>query len=200
MPPRRFSHCQRRTIPHRLKTEIILRQEARCADCATRLVMGSFVFDHRPPLAMRDVSADANDPDLIAAICTNCNKRKTPRDLEEIAHARRWGPTYSNVRLRQRSREVTLAVALPSDSVEPLLRGHRASTSRRTYNQAQSVQRLHQGGSDAALPAARIELHTQGHLHSCSPCEDVVRRAQERWDLEERGLGSWPPFSTMDLT
>ena len=66
----------------------MLRQEGRCADCGT-LMIDMFVFDHRPPLALRDVDANPNDPTLLAAICRPCNKRKTASDLRAIARARR---------------------------------------------------------------------------------------------------------------
>ena len=59
----------------------MLRQEGRCADCRTRLIIGFFVFDHRPPLAMRDEGDEANDPDRLAAICWTCDEQKTPKDL-----------------------------------------------------------------------------------------------------------------------
>jgi len=90
-------HCRRRTLPGRLKLAIILRQDGRCTDCGTRLVVGNFVFDHRPPLALRDVCADANDPKLVAAICSPCDKHKTRDDLRDIASAKRGGYTYNRL-------------------------------------------------------------------------------------------------------
>ena len=57
-----------------------------------------FVFDHRPPLALRDVDANPNDPALLAAICRPCNKRKTASDLRAIARARRLAPLTIRVR------------------------------------------------------------------------------------------------------
>src|SRR5215207_6524861 len=59
---KRLPRCERRSLPRRLKAEIILRQNGCCADCGTRLIMGFFTFDHRPPLALRDEEADPNDP------------------------------------------------------------------------------------------------------------------------------------------
>ena len=85
-------HCRRRTLPGRLKLAIILRQDGRCTDCGTR-----FVFDHSPPLALRDVCADANDPKLVAAICSACNKQKTRDDLKNIASATLGGYTYNRL-------------------------------------------------------------------------------------------------------
>jgi hypothetical protein len=85
-------HCRRRALPRRLKAAIMLRQAERCADCGTLLIAGSIVFDHRPPLALRDVEADPNDPDLVAAICRPCNTSKTARDLRAIAQAKRFRP------------------------------------------------------------------------------------------------------------
>jgi hypothetical protein len=61
----------------------MLRQEGRCADCGTRLILGFFVFDHRPPLALRDHDDEPNDPARLAAICWTCDEQKTPRDMKE---------------------------------------------------------------------------------------------------------------------
>ena len=86
--PRSLPHCKRRAIPRRLKIKILLRQEGRCADCGAPMI-AMCVFDHRPPLALRDVGDNPNDPALLAAICHPCNKRKTVSDLRAIARARR---------------------------------------------------------------------------------------------------------------
>ncbi len=86
-PP--LERCERRSLPARLKAEIMLRQDGCCADCGTRLILGFFVFDHRPPLALRGAEDDPNDPDRLAAICWTCNEQKTPKDLKEIARAKR---------------------------------------------------------------------------------------------------------------
>ena len=67
----------------------MLRQEGRCADCGTRLIIGFFVFDHRPPLALREIGDDVNDPERLAAICWTCNEQKTPKDLKDIARTKR---------------------------------------------------------------------------------------------------------------
>jgi 5-methylcytosine-specific restriction endonuclease McrA len=80
MAPKRFlPRPPRRAIPGRLRVEIMLRQDGRCADCGTRLILGFFVFDHRPPLALRNEDEDPNEPDRLAAICWACNERKTPQ-------------------------------------------------------------------------------------------------------------------------
>ena len=84
-----FDRCTRRWLPGRLRAQIMLRQDGRCADCGTRLILGFFVFDHRPPLALRADEEDANDPDRLAAICWTCDQQKTPKDLKEIARAKR---------------------------------------------------------------------------------------------------------------
>ena len=97
--------CERRHLPARLKAEIMLRQEGCCADCGTRLILGFFVFDHRPPLALREAGDDANDPDRLAAICWTCNERKTPRDLMEIARAKRLAEKHQE-HLERQSRKV----------------------------------------------------------------------------------------------
>lgn len=76
-------------MPRRTQADVVLRQGGRCADCGTRLVLGSLVFDHRPPLAVREEGDDPNDPNRIAAICSRCDDLKTPKDLKEIAKTKR---------------------------------------------------------------------------------------------------------------
>jgi hypothetical protein len=85
----------------RLKAEIMLRQEGCCADCGTRLILGFFVFDHRPPLASREQMKTRTIPDRLAAICWTCNERKTPRDLKEIARAKRLAERHQEHLERQ---------------------------------------------------------------------------------------------------
>src|SRR3712207_2656596 len=101
-PP--FERCERRFVPGRLRAEILLRQEGRCADCGTRLILGFFVFDHRPPLALRDPNENANDPERLAAICWTCNEQKTPRDLKEIARTKRLAEKHLDYLERQRAK------------------------------------------------------------------------------------------------
>jgi hypothetical protein len=99
---RPFDPCERRYLPIRLRAEIMLRQDGRCADCGTRLILGFFVFDHRPPLGLRDSAEDANDPDRLAAICCACNELKTPKDLKEIAKSKRIAAKHQAFLERQR--------------------------------------------------------------------------------------------------
>jgi hypothetical protein len=101
---RPFDRCERRWIPGQLRAAILLRQEGRCADCGTRLILGFFVFDHRPPLALRDQAEDANDPERLAAICWTCDQQKTPRDLTEIARAKRLAEKHQSFLDRQRGK------------------------------------------------------------------------------------------------
>jgi 5-methylcytosine-specific restriction endonuclease McrA len=101
-PP--FDRCDRRWIPGRLRADILLRQDGRCADCSTRLILRFFIFDHRPPLALREKAEDANDPDRLAAICWTCDQQKTPRDLKEIARAKRLAEKHQEHLDRQRDR------------------------------------------------------------------------------------------------
>jgi len=82
----------------------MLRQEGRCADCRTRLIIGFFVFDHRPPLALRDEADDPNDPDRLAVICWTCDERKTPRDIKEIARTKRLAEKHQDFLERQRDK------------------------------------------------------------------------------------------------
>lgn len=96
-----FARCERRVIPRRLRAEIMVRQEGRCADCGTRLIIGFFVFDHRPPLALREEADDANDPERLAAICWTCDQQKTPKDLKEIAKTKRLAEKHQDFIARQ---------------------------------------------------------------------------------------------------
>jgi hypothetical protein len=84
-----FQLCARLYLPALLRAKIMLGQNGRCFDCGTRLTLGRIVFDHRPPLALRGQGDDPNDPDRLAAICRTCDKQKTPRDLKQIAKAKR---------------------------------------------------------------------------------------------------------------
>ena len=67
--------------------------------------MGFFVFDHRPPLALRAEDADANDPERLAAICWTCDQQKTPRDLKEIARNNRIARKHQAFVERQREKQ-----------------------------------------------------------------------------------------------
>ena len=99
-----FPRAQRQWIPGRIRAEIMLRQEGRCADCRTRLILGFFVFDHRPPLALREPGDNVNDPDRLAAICWTCNEQKTPKDIKEIARAKRLADKHQDFLERQRDK------------------------------------------------------------------------------------------------
>ena len=99
-----YDPCRRRYLPARLKAEILLRQNGNCADCGTRLILGFFVFDHRPPLGVRAGEADANDPERLAAICQRCHERKTPQDLQAIARTKRLALDHQDFLSRQRTK------------------------------------------------------------------------------------------------
>ena len=101
---RPFLSPERRSIPRRVRAEIMLRQEGRCADCRTRLIIGFFIFDHRPPLALREEADDQNDPDRLAAICWTCDEQKTPKDLKAIAKAKRLADEHQDFIDRQREK------------------------------------------------------------------------------------------------
>ena len=101
---RLFPRPERRHIRSRVRAEIILRQEGRCADCGTRLIIGFFVFDHRPPLALREPGDDVNDPQRLSAICWACDQQKTPKDLKEIARAKRLALKHQDFLERQRDK------------------------------------------------------------------------------------------------
>jgi hypothetical protein len=99
-----FQPCQRLYVPALLRAKIMLRQNGRCFDCGTRLMLGRIVFDHRPPLALRGQSDDANDRDRLAAICRTCDQRKTPRDLKQIAKAKRLALDHQDFVERMRDK------------------------------------------------------------------------------------------------
>jgi 5-methylcytosine-specific restriction endonuclease McrA len=101
---RPFLSPERRSVPRRVQAEIMLRQQGRCADCGTRLIMGFFVFDHRPPIALREPHEDVNQPDRLAAICWTCNEQKTPKDLKLIAKSKRIADKYQDFLERQREK------------------------------------------------------------------------------------------------
>jgi hypothetical protein len=82
----------------------MLRQKGRCFDCGTRMILGKIVFDHRPPLALRVEGDDANDPDRIVAICRTCDQHKTPRDLRQIARAKRIARNHQDFLDRMRDK------------------------------------------------------------------------------------------------
>jgi hypothetical protein len=104
MRKRPFEICKRKTLPQRLKAEIMLRQQGCCVDCGTRLILGFFVFDHRPALGLRDKDDEANDPERLAAICWTCDELKTPRDLREIAKAKRLAESHQEHQERFRAK------------------------------------------------------------------------------------------------
>jgi uncharacterized short protein YbdD (DUF466 family) len=99
-----FQPCRRRDLPALLRAQIMLRQNGRCFDCGTRLMLGRIVFDHRPPLALRGQDDDANNPERLAAICTPCHQRKTPRDLKDIAKAKRLASDHQDFVERMRDK------------------------------------------------------------------------------------------------
>src|SRR3954470_20800458 len=99
-----FASCKRRIVPRRLRAEIMLRQEGRCADCGTRLIIGFFVFDHRPPLALREEADDANDPERLPAPFWTCDQQKTPKDLKEIAKTKRLSARHQDFVARQQDK------------------------------------------------------------------------------------------------
>ena len=98
--PRPFASCARAAIPRRTKTQILTHQDGLCADCGARLDPERIVFDHRPPLALRETGDDPNDPDRLAAICLLCNRMKTGRDLVEIAKAKRLAANQASYQSR----------------------------------------------------------------------------------------------------
>jgi hypothetical protein len=72
---------KRKAIPQWVKNEVIDRQEGRCAECGLELA-DKTEFDHRPPLILREIIADAyfppqNHPDFIDAVHKPCHLKRT---------------------------------------------------------------------------------------------------------------------------
>ena len=92
----------------------MLRQQGCCFDCGTRMILGKIVVDHRPPLALRAKGDNANDPDRLVAICTVCDQRKTPRDIKDIARAKRLALNQQD--FAERMRDKVPGRSVPSKS------------------------------------------------------------------------------------
>lgn len=99
-----FDHAERKAIPKAVKASIVLRQSGHCVDCGTKLMTGEIIFDHRPPLALREAGADPNDPAKIDAICTACDSKKTPGDISRIAKTKRQYARETEHRIRRDER------------------------------------------------------------------------------------------------
>jgi hypothetical protein len=204
MPSSSYSHCRRRAIPWPIKVQILVRQGSCCADCGARLAMGSFVFDHRPPLALREAYDDANDPERLAAICLSCNGWKTRRDLRDIAQAKRYGLIRQAP--RQEADDAARRVPTPElNAISPdrlaiiqlLLRRSSPGRSHGIVPDGAAGEQSIQG-KRCELDA--VPQRADGGEQPGSPHEAAVLRAAEYWAREAAGLGSWPPFSRSDLT
>jgi hypothetical protein len=68
------------------------------------MMLGRFVFDHRPPLALRAQGDNANDPDRLVAICRTCDQQKTPTDMREIARTKRLALDHQDFINRMRDK------------------------------------------------------------------------------------------------
>ena len=79
----------RRSFSQKRRAEICLRQRGLCADCGEKIKPAMFDIDHRQALIHGGDNADDN----LAAICFDCHKAKTAKDVHGHAHAERiaWG-------------------------------------------------------------------------------------------------------------
>lgn len=77
----------RRALTQRQKVALILAQNGRCAEneCGCKLCPGFIEFDHIQAL----IHGGDNEPDNWRAICTNCHKAKTRRDVQARSHCDR---------------------------------------------------------------------------------------------------------------
>jgi hypothetical protein len=55
-------------------------------------------------VALRQPGDNVNDPDRLSAICWTCNEQKTPKDIREIARAKRLGDKHQDFLERQRDK------------------------------------------------------------------------------------------------
>jgi 5-methylcytosine-specific restriction endonuclease McrA len=75
----------RRSISQKRRAEICLRQKGLCVDCGEKLRPSMYDIDHRQAL----IHGGDNAPDNLVAICIDCHKRKTAKDVHGRAHAER---------------------------------------------------------------------------------------------------------------
>lgn len=87
----------RKPIPARIKLDVVIRQDGRCAVTGERLgTLAETEFDHRPPIADREYDADAddtippaNDPAHIFATRKAPHKGLSSADATKRAKAKR---------------------------------------------------------------------------------------------------------------
>lgn len=77
----------RRSFSQSKRAEICLRQKGRCAapECHAKLQLGMYEIDHIQALVHGGDNADDN----LRAICFDCHKSKTRKDVKARAHADR---------------------------------------------------------------------------------------------------------------
>lgn len=75
----------RRSLSQKRRAELVLAQGGKCADCGKKLRPGMFDVDHRQAL----VHGGDNEPDNLVAICFDCHKAKTRKDVQARAHGDR---------------------------------------------------------------------------------------------------------------
>lgn len=75
----------RRSISQKRRAEIMLAQGGKCAMCPAKLRLGFTEFDHTQAL----IHGGDNEPDNWRALCIDCHKDKTRKDVHARAHADR---------------------------------------------------------------------------------------------------------------
>ena len=105
---------KRKTPTPKMKAEVLIRQEGKCAGCGDTLGRGTpYHFDHIQPLD----SLGSNDVENLQALCKPCHKIKTAQDVKAIAKGRRLrGETGTSKQSFKRP---------PKGYVSPLSKNHR---------------------------------------------------------------------------
>ena len=68
------------------------------------MILGKIIFDHRPPLALRAKGDNATTPTGWLRFVPVCDQRKTPRDIKDIARAKRLALTQQEFVERMREK------------------------------------------------------------------------------------------------
>lgn len=76
---------QRRSLSQKKRAEICLRQNGLCAQCRIKLMPSMFDIDHVQAL----IHGGDNEDDNLRALCFDCHKTKTRKDVHGHAKADR---------------------------------------------------------------------------------------------------------------
>lgn len=91
-------------MPVRVKLDVVIRQEGKCASTGERLgTLAETQFDHRPPIHERrwdpvaqDTIPPVNDPAHIFAVKVKAHREETKRDVRRMGKVRRLRETTAD--------------------------------------------------------------------------------------------------------